>query len=199
MNILVIAPLVSEYKNFRKTLESVPHSNHYHVVQSGVGKANAAATVALELYGNPDVEYDLIAVIGYAGGSSRLKQGDFVIPCSTKYHDANCPSDIVPELTKEYSLEGSDNYIILTGDSFVTKDNIAEISSHSTDYDAIVFDMESASVCQIAEDSGIPVIVMKLISDIPSQSNNMQSFNEFVKTHSNFIQFLQYLESLNNV
>lgn len=195
MNILVVAPMAVEAQNFKHALDSIAHKHQYRVVQSGVGKVNAATEVALELYGNPTrPAYDLIAVIGYAGGSSRLSQGDFVIPSCAKYHDVNCPEDLVPELTKTYDLQGSDNCVILTGDSFVTTQNIESVQNCNPGCDSIIFDMESAAVCQVAEET--PVIVMKLISDIPAVENNLQSFSDFVDTHSNFSQFVHYLESL---
>lgn len=195
MRILVVAPMEVEALNFKKALVSIPHSNIYNVVTTGVGKVNAAATTALELWSGPHAgSYDLVAVIGYAGGSLRLKQGDFVIPKVAKYHDVSCPADIVPDLSKEYELQGNDNICVLTGDTFVTEDNVSQVSSKNISCESSIFDMEAAAVCQVADD--IPVLVMKLISDNPSSKDNLQSFEEFVRTHSNFAQFVYYLESL---
>ena len=197
MNILVIAPMKVEADNFTRALNGIQHRHHYRVCNSGIGKVNAASNTALELYGNPSARrYDLIAVIGYAGGSNRLGQGDFVIPRIARYHDVNCPVDLVPELTKEFELEGSDNVMILTGDSFVTHENVIQINKQNTKCDAVLYDMEATAVCQVAEEAEIPVIVMKLVSDKPASSNNLQSFNEFVETHVNFSQFVHYLEAL---
>lgn len=194
MNILVIAPMHSEFASFNNSLASIPHKNHYKVVEVGVGKVNAAANTAIELYGNPHSKgYDLIAVIGYAAASSNIPQGSFVIPLSAKYYDTDCPDSII-ELSKTYELQGQDDIIILTGDSFVTAANVTSIN-RSTTSTSIVYDMETAAVCQVAEET--PVIALKLISDNPS-SNNLQSFTEFVKTHSNFSQFVYYLESISS-
>ena len=197
MNILVITPMESERDNFKRALDDIQHRNIYRLACSGLGKANAASITALELFGNTSApQYDLIAVIGYAGGSNRLKQGDFVIPKMARYHDVECPEDLVPELSKVYELQGNDNVIVLTGDSFVTENNVKQISEKNTTCEAILYDMETAAVCQIADQADIPVVVLKLVSDNPAKSDNLQSFDEFVKTHSNFSQFVHYLESL---
>jgi len=61
----------------------------------------------------------------------------------------------------------------------------------------VLFDMEATAVAQIFYDVSIPVLVMKLISDVPQlDSENLQSFSEFVETHTDFSQFVFYLESL---
>lgn len=199
LNILVVAPMESEAKNFKQALSTIEHSNSYKVIQTGVGKVNAAYNTALELYGNVRKSYDLVAVIGYAGASSRLEQGSFVAPCCAKYHDVVVPNslntELVEDLVTTYPLQGFDDVIILTGDSFVTKSNVSKINSHLGNFSAALYDMESAAVCQVAEN--IPVVVLKIVSDNPQKDSNLQSFSEFVETHSNFSQFVHFLESLN--
>lgn len=195
MNILVICPMEVEQTNFKIALSQIEHRHTYRVVHCGIGKVNAAVTTALELYGSPKgFTYDLVAVIGYAGGSSRLKQGELVIPSKACFHDVVGPKDLIPELLQVYNLQGSDNVAVLTGDSFVTKENVHDIAQHNPGCQAVLYDMESAAVCQVADE--IPVLVMKLVSDNPSSTNSLQSFEDFVKTHSNFSQFVHYLEAL---
>lgn len=196
MNILVIAPMRVEADNFIKALKGIEHHNYYKVSCVGVGKVNAASNTALELYGCANSKrYDLVAVIGYAGASSRFKQGDFVIPMAARYHDVSVPVGIVDELNKVFKLEGSDEVIILTGDSFVTKSNVSFIQSKFGG-SSFLFDMESAAVAQVAGMEDIPVVVLKLVSDIPSNKNNLLTFEEFVENNSNFSQFVHYLEAL---
>ena len=197
MHILVLAPMKQEYINFNKALAGISHRHHYRVAHTGVGKVNAASVASLELFGNPSApNFDLVAVIGYAGGSARLSQGDFVIPKLAKYHDIECPEDLVPELHQEFELEGNDNVMVLTGDSFVTSKNVAHIYKKNDSCESAIYDMETAAVCQVASQGDIPVIVLKLVSDKPADTNNLQTFSEFVETHSNFSQFVHYLESL---
>jgi len=199
MKILIIAPKSSECENFRRALTRYSHShklNHeYKVETAGFGKANAAGTAALYAYNPDNWVPDLVAVIGYAAGSSKYKQGDFVIPSKALYYDAHCPAGVVEDLERVYDLQGIEPVTILTGDSFVDK-TLAEQLVDRFGGD-VLFDMEATAVAQIFYDVSIPVLVMKLISDVPQlDSENLQSFSEFVETHTDFSQFVFYLESL---
>lgn len=201
MKILIIAPMLSECNNFRKALDRYPinskkHLRHeYKVETAGVGKANAAGTAALYAYNPGEWVPDLAVVIGYAAGSSKFKQGDLVIPNKALYHDAHCPAGVVEDLERIYGLEGMEPVTILTGDSFVDK-KLAEELVEKFGCD-VLFDMEATAVAQIFYDVNIPVLVLKLVSDVPQlDSENLQSFSEFVETHTDFSQFVYYLESL---
>ena len=198
MRILVICPMQSETEYFRTALQSIRKHNHtYSVQQAGVGKANAAATTALSIYNPNDSEpFDLVAVIGYAAASSYFKQGDLVMPTKALYHDANCPVGVVEDLERVYDLEGIDeDCTILTGDTFINSEIAKSLISKYGD--KILFDMEATAVAQIAYDTEVPVLVMKFISDVPDlDSDNLQSFEEFVNTHTDFLPFVSYLESL---
>lgn len=191
MNVLVLAPMQSEADNFKSALSVYGHlANNYKVVQTGVGKVNMAATLSLEL---SSTDYDLIAVVGYAAGSFKFVQGDFIIPCAAQYHDIVCPFGFLPELESRYELCGNDDVVILTGDSFVNK----ELANHLVERFGcdVLFDMESTAAAQVLSEYSIPLLVMKIVSDIPQEGSNLQSFEEFCKTHTDFKQFVGYLES----
>lgn len=193
MEILVLAPMYSEYKNFCDALnKSTNLNNHYHVVECGVGKANAAATAALEIF-NDHIIYDLIAVIGYCAASPLYKPGDFLMPSLTRYHDVSVPEGLVPELTAVYPLQGCDDCTILTGDTFITAQESSRLVSLYGK--SVLFDMEASAVAQVASETSTPLTVLKLVSDIPEVS---PTFSEFVQSHSDFSQFLSALELLSS-
>lgn len=197
MRILVLCPMASEALYFKRALKSLNSTTHEYKVQTaGVGKANSASATALNLFNPLDKKgFDLIAVVGYAAASSFYNQGDLIMPCQAIYHDTSCPPGIVEDLERVYQLQGVDDCTILTGDSFVDKSLAKQLIAKYND--KVLFDMESASVSQIAFETGIPVIVMKFVSDVPdTDSDNQQTFEEFVNTHTDFLPFISYLESL---
>lgn len=197
MKILIVAPTERENKYMNNSIARLralgkQFRNEYKVIRTGVGKVNAAMEVSLEL--NADL-YDLVVVVGFAAGSAYFKQGDVVIPDSTAYWDVCIPEGFVPEMTKEYPLQGSDDVTILTGDSFITK-SFAESLVSNFGAKAI-YDMETAAVAQVSEEYNVPVLALKIVSDVPSLcSDSMQTFEEFVNTNTDFAPFLNYLEAL---
>lgn len=190
MKILVICPMKQEHNLFKKALASFGFKKHYYkVVEVGIGKVAAASETAVQLCS----DYDLVAVIGFAAATKDCKQGDFMIPSVARYSDCHAPEGLVPSYDKEYELQGCDESKILTADMFAdaswVKYNKKKFGS------PLVFDMESTAVAQVCEDFEVPCLVMKLISDIP-ETQNEQDFDEFVNTHQDFTQFVEYLESL---
>jgi nucleoside phosphorylase len=59
-----------------------------------------------------------------------------------------------------------------------------------------LFDMEATAVCQVAEMFDLPIVVVKMVSDVPEEGDNEHSYDEFVDSHSDFGVFIDYLESL---
>lgn len=191
MEILVLCPMSREYNSFEVALDNYrkPLKNHYKTVYCGVGKVNAGYTAALEISGG---NYDLVVVVGYAAASHLYNQGDFVMPSGARYHDADVPEGLVPELTDLYDLQGNDDCVILTGDSFIHKDSALKIMEKFGK--KVLFDMEATAVAQVCCDFDIPLLVMKFVSDIPTEDNNLQTFEEFVNTHTDFTRFVEALE-----
>ena len=201
MRILVVTPMQREEENFKNALNKWGTlKNQYKVILSGVGKVNAASEVSATLVESfincthPSVlSYDIVAVVGYAAGTSKFTQGDILLPDKARYHDCRVPQGFIPELEEVYTLEGSDDITILTGDSFVDRElSLLLQEKYGKD---IIFDMEATSVCQVCSEYNIPVILLKIISDIPEE-DNLQSFEDFVNTHSDFTPFVQFLEYL---
>ena len=198
----------------------------YTLIRCGVGKAAAAAAVSATVAafkGRPNIEvskfgehsdnlfeafpplekgetpkqpFDAIAVIGFAAGTADFKQGDIAIPSAARYHDCNVPDGFVPELTDPYKLFGTDNITVFTGDSFVDADIVRDIKRRFGIKRAI-FDMEIDAIAIAADICGkIPVIAVKMISDVPEAGHNDQSYEEFADRHSDFGPILEKIEAL---
>ena len=192
MNYLVITPTSREYHNMLSALEGRQTQNSYTVVRSGVGKALAAVNTALAIEKN---DYARVAVVGYAASSLGRKRGDIVAPRVARYHDCQIPGDFVPELTDPHPLLGHDDAVILTGDSFVD-DKIIPQAMQRLGVESALFDMEATAICQCAEIFDLPVVVVKMVSDIPEEGDTEHSYDEFVDSHSDFGVFVDYLEKL---
>lgn len=194
MKYLIVAPTEREYSNITQALEGRTLQNSYSVVRTGVGKALAAANTALAI-NRADGEIDRVAIVGYAASTIGRERGDVVAPRVARYHDCRIPGDFVPELTEPYPLLGHDDAVVWTGDSFVDGEIIAQIKERYGVKSAL-FDMESTAVCQAAELFDLPVVVVKMVSDVPEQGDTEHSYDEFVDSHSDFGLFIDYLEQL---
>ena len=194
MKYLIVAPTEREYSNITQALEGRTLQNSYSVVRTGVGKALAAANTALAI-NRADGEIDRVAIVGYAASTIGRERGDIVAPRVARYHDCRIPGDFVPELTEPYPLLGHDDAVVWTGDSFVDGEIIAQIKERYGVKSAL-FDMESTAVCQAAELLDLPVVVVKMVSDVPEQGDTEHSYDEFVDSHSDFGPFIDYLEQL---
>ena len=194
MKYLIVAPTEREYSNITLSLEGRTLQNSYSVVRTGVGKALAAANTALAI-NRADGEVDRVAIVGYAASTIGRERGDVVAPRVARYHDCRIPGDFVPGLTDPHPLLGHDDAVVWTGDSFVDGEIIAQIKERYGVKSAL-FDMESTAVCQAAELFDLPVVVVKMVSDVPEQGDTEHSYDEFVDSHSDFGCFIDYLEQL---
>lgn len=192
MKYLVITPTVREYHNMVAALDGKELQNSYSVVRCGVGKAMAAANTALAIKQD---DFDRVAVVGYAASSLGRERGQIVAPRVARYHDCVIPGDFVPELTDPHPLLGHDDAVVMTGDSFVDGDIISQAMQRHNVKSAL-FDMEATAICQAAELFDLPVVVVKMVSDIPQQGDTEHSYDEFVDSHSDFGLFVEYLENL---
>lgn len=195
MNILVVCPLQVEYNAFRNSLKLVEVKNNYTLLKVGVGIVSSAVSLALELYKKSTIVYDLILIVGFAAGSKRFEQGDLVFPSKCKFAYASCPAQF-SNLGSTFTLEGSDDVVILTSDRFIDaedSESLVECFSNK-----VLFDMESAAVCQVASDFDISILVAKYISDVPENNHSLQTFEEFTKTHQDFRGIILYVETLLN-
>lgn len=190
----MIVPTEREYRNMSAAIEGKELKNSYTIVRTGVGKALAAANTAMAVM-RAGGEFDRVAVVGYAASTIGRKRGEVVMPRIARYHDCRIPGDFVPELTDPHLLIGHDDMGIWTGDSFVDGEIIAATKAKYGFTDGL-FDMEATAVCQAAELFDLPVVVVKMISDVPEEGDSEQSYDEFVDSHSDFGLFVDCLESL---
>lgn len=194
MKYLIVAPTEREYRNITSALEGRTTENQYIVARTGVGKALAAANTALAI-ARENCDVDRVAIIGYAASTLGRERGELVAPRVARYHDCRIPGDFVPELTDPHPLLGHDDAVVWTGDSFVDAEIIAEVKE-KYGLKSGLFDMEATAVCQAAELFDLPVVVIKMVSDVPEEGDNEFSYDEFVNSHSDFGVFVDYLENL---
>lgn len=194
MKYLIVAPTEREYRNVTSALEGRTTENQYIVARTGVGKALAAANTALAI-ARENCDVDRVAIIGYAASTLGRERGELVAPRMARYHDCRIPGDFVPELTDPHPLLGHDDAVVWTGDSFVDAEIIAEVKE-KYGLKSGLFDMEATAVCQAAELFDLPVVVVKMVSDVPEEGDNEFSYDEFVNSHSDFGVFVDYLETL---
>lgn len=194
MKYLIVAPTEREYRNITSALEGRTTENQYIVARTGVGKALAAANTALAI-ARENCDVDRVAIIGYAASTLGRERGELVAPRVARYHDCRIPGDFVPELTDPHPLLGHDDAVVWTGDSFVDAEIIAEVKE-KYGLKSGLFDMEATAVCQAAELFDLPVVVIKMVSDVPEEGDNEFSYDEFVNSHSDFCVFVDYLETL---
>ncbi|HAX02401.1 MAG: hypothetical protein A2Y45_03830 [Tenericutes bacterium GWC2_34_14] len=176
--ILVIAAMQEEIKEIAKELK--PHT---HLVVTGVGKVNASRALTEVLHKE---RIELIFNVGFAGASGDYQVGELAIVNQARYHDFNLTMfgyDIgqvpghpqyfesdhlwVDKLKKMFPniKEGE----LLTGDTFMT-------GIHETN---LLFDMEGAALYQVAHHYQIPMVSIKVISDVIGMKEHIASYKAF--------------------
>ena len=196
-NILIVAPTERENKNIRLAIERKGETlkNRYTVAFSGIGKAAAAATITRYLL-QAEKPYDLVAVIGYAAGTLGFKQGEVVMPNRVQYHDADIPEGFIPEVSDARKLLGTDDVTVFTGDSFVNAKSVAEIKARFG-VERAIFDMEIGAIaiaCEMCDN--MPLVAVKVISDVPEDGHTELSYDEFANTWTDFSPILNRIELL---
>lgn len=164
------------------------------IVETGIGKANAAAAASLlcETY-HPD----LIINTGSAGGfAEQLSIGDVVFATSLTYSDVDATGfdyvyGQVPQMPSHYFVENvaayfdwlspTTNYnlhrgLIVTADSFMSEKKLVETIKQRFP-GVLASDMESTAITQVAHFYEIPVLNIRGISDIAGQ-NAADSFDQ---------------------
>ncbi len=196
MRILIVAPTHREFRNITAAVEkrTAPHHD-YTIIESGIGKAGAAAAVGATL-ATAEQPFDRIVVIGFAAGSKGMHQGDIVVPNRAQYHDCDVPEGFIPELTDPLTLAGREEITVFTGDSFVNAKSVAEIKARFG-VEMAIFDMEITAVAIAARlFNNVSVAAVKFISDIPEDGHNEMSYDEFADSHADFSPLLDRIEAM---
>ena len=173
------------------------------LVQSGVGKVNAARTTQVLIY---KFDVEMILNIGSAGAiNDELNIGDVIIGKYIVQHDFDitafdhtkgyitgigdnvaCSDKIINKIEDIVNKNKEENYkvkigIIATGDVFLTDLNKKKIIRE--EFNADVIDMESGAIAQVAYLNKIPFGAIRSVSDTPN-GNNASTFDENLKLAS---------------
>lgn len=185
---------------------------HLTLAWSGWGKVCAARTATRVLASaTSDAPIDLLLFTGVAGGADpTLKQWDVVLADAVIQHDLDVrpilPRFVIPPLDRArlepaqawfnwahaaleqgHASGGLPGFgkprrgLIGTGDQFIG-DAAVIISLREALPDLSAVEMEGAAVAQVAEQEGIPWLVMRVISD-GADAEAAQSFNDFVQAY----------------
>jgi len=200
--LLAVFPQHDMRLHFHTRLFHARHGNQDLVIaQSGVGKVNAACTLALLLS-----DFDPACVIntGCAGGMKTRQQIlDIVVPDEVVYTDV----DITPfgleygqmmgceprfqasrtllrsfkTLLKEHAVPLTCHHGLLgSSDSFIHRqEQIDEIRSRFDNKVACV-DQEGGAIAHVCTRFGVPFLILRALSDVPSKGDNALDFKTFV-------------------
>ncbi|WP_136067963.1 5'-methylthioadenosine/S-adenosylhomocysteine nucleosidase [Modicisalibacter radicis] len=199
-----------EDRETRRHVGSTFHVGRLHgvevvILQSGIGKVNAAVgtTLLLDMY-QPEV----IINTGSAGGfGSDLEVGDVVISSEVRHHDVDAvvfgyehgqvpsmPAAYLPdqrlvsvarECIEELGHLRVHEGLIATGDAFMACPDAVALTRGRFPT-MLAAEMEAAAIAQTCHLYGCPFVVIRALSDIAGRESNV-SFKEFIDqaaTHS---------------
>ena len=176
---------------------------------SGWGKVSAARAITRIIAGKNKI--DLIVFTGVAGAANKsLNQWDIVIANEVIQHDMDArpifEKFVLPPLNKA-KLESNNFFknwiyssltkgikngnltrfgnirkgLIATGDSFISEESVIKsLKNELPNLEAI--EMEGGAVAQVAEQEGIPWVIVRVISD-GADSNSEMDFEQFLEDY----------------
>lgn len=170
----------------------------YILIKGKIGKANTSFFIGRI---SQLIDIKRVFNIGTAGGVNKtLKINDVIIATRVGYHDVDvsffgyeigqipgdpryyeCDLDFINSkyIDPKYSIKKG---IIVSGDSFITKDNI---SSMNIDQELVLAcEMESAAVGQACNLLNIPFVVIRSLSDLTFNDVELCFHDEDVKSSS---------------
>lgn len=178
---LIVAAMKEEVSEILKV-----KSETYDVLVTGVGKVNAAMKLT-EYLSNHRV--NRIINLGFAGGNMAYEVNDVVLINQSSYHDFDLTlfgykkgqvpgypevfesnSNMLQMIKKnlDYAKEG----YLYTGDYFMT----------TPVEQPAVFDMEGASFYQVAHYFNVPIMSIKIISDVIGMKDHFKNYKAFEQT-----------------
>ena len=151
-----------------------------------VGKVNAAFVLSYLI-----AKYNIKKIInlGFAGANGSFEIGDIYAVENAKYHDFDATIfgyDLgqVPGLPTAFKsnkdLLNKVNYPktnLYTGDYFMTE----------TLPDNYLVDMEGAALYQVAYLNNLPIIAIKVVSDVIGRTTHIEEYNDFEQSGSKII------------
>jgi adenosylhomocysteine nucleosidase len=159
------------------------HPSDHSLLITGVGKVNAAAKLSAYL-STHDVSQ--IVNLGFAGATEPFKVGDLVIILDAKYHDfdlsmfgyekGQVPGMPVSFLSNQLLKEKISSRLnhakfghLLTGDIFMTEQKKG----------SYLVDMEGAALYHVAHLHHLPIISIKVVSDVIGSINHLEQYQKF--------------------
>lgn len=169
------------------------------LVQSGVGKVNAARTTQILI---DNIKVDYIFNIGVAGGvDESLCVGDIVLGEKLVQHDFditafNHEKGYIPSVgvyidADVYLLTLANSVfnkledvrfkrgVIASGDIFCTELKMSQ--KINSKFNALCVEMEGASIAQVCYLSHVPFLIIRSISDVPN-NDNVVTYEEFLSS-----------------
>ena len=213
----IIAAMKEEMQEIKKIMAEIKEKNIYELiflegkinnknvvlVESGVGKVNAARTTQILI---DKFKVEAVINVGSAGcANSELEIGDIVIGKTLVQHDfditafghpkgfisnvgKNVESDSkLIEVMEQTILKLQDKEFkikvgtIASGDIFCTEKTMKD--KIRTKFNADAIEMEGSAIAQVCKLDNIPFIVIRSISDNPNGSNNI-TFEQFLEKAS---------------
>ncbi|TDM04410.1 5'-methylthioadenosine/adenosylhomocysteine nucleosidase [Macrococcus carouselicus] len=208
----IIGAMQEEVEILKNDIEGLEIKKHAHVevyagklygydvvlMQSGIGKVNAALTTALLI---EHYQPEAIINTGSAGGLGHgLQVGDIVVSRDVLHHDVDATEfgyelGQVPGMPKTYAADSalmtltekaiSTNNLtariglIVSGDSFIgSQEKKEKIIANFPEVLAV--EMEAAAVAQVCYQCGTPFIITRAVSDLANGEAGM-TFEEFLK------------------
>ncbi|WP_404377717.1 5'-methylthioadenosine/S-adenosylhomocysteine nucleosidase [Vreelandella aquamarina] len=180
------------------------HGLEVVILQSGIGKVNAAVGTAILLERH---QPDAIINTGSAGGfATDLAIGDIIISDEVRHHDVDAvvfgyELGQVPGMPAAYQADnrlreiargaiaalGEVNVregMIATGDAFMADpERVATTRAHFPTMLAV--EMEGAAIAQTCYLYHCPFVVIRALSDIPGSGDNHLSFEQFLDIAAN--------------
>ena len=199
-----------EYNIFELTFyEGVINNVYCVLVESGVGKVNAARTTQILI---DNIKVDYIFNIGVAGGVSEvLSVGDIVLGEKLVQHDFDITAfdhekGYIPKVgtyidADTYLLTLADSVfknsdeinfkrgIIASGDIFCTELKMSQ--KINSKFNALCVEMEGASIAQICYLAHVPFLIIRSISDVPN-NNNVVTYEEFLSDSCKKVAYAMY-------
>ncbi|SFP16994.1 5'-methylthioadenosine/S-adenosylhomocysteine nucleosidase [Salibacterium halotolerans] len=167
------------------------------LIQSGIGKVNAAAATALVL---EKYKPDMVINTGSAGGfNPELNVGDLVVSTEVRYNDVDATVfgyeyGQVPRMPAGYSAEAKlveetlkaasrENIpvrdgLILSGDSFMSSDSKIDFLKE-TFHEPQCAEMEAGAIAHVCFRFDVPFVVIRALSDVAG-NDAKQSYEEFL-------------------
>ena len=175
------------------------HGLEVIILQSGIGKVNAAVGTAILLERH---QPDAIINTGSAGGfATNLAIGDVIISDEVRHHDVDAvvfgyELGQVPGMPAAYHADsrlrdiargaiaalGEVNVregMIATGDAFMA-DPERVATTRAQFPTMLAVEMEGAAIAQTCYLYGCPFVVIRALSDIPGSGDNHLSFEQFL-------------------